>query len=238
MSTIRDLSAVALRAPIRQPATVWRDQLLPANFDGFPFHVEAASRESGRRIALHEFPKKELPYAEDMGHTAVAFTVRGYIIVYPHDDISTPAGSLYQRDYRNARDLLCERLDRGGPGALQLPTFVGRTGPMIVVCTRYRLTEEERAGGYCVFDMSFVERGKKPFAEQIDSQDDLFSMTYALRDQVRQVWAREQDAGAAQLLGPFNPLRRFIGPPQKMGPFKRQATSSPPSEFTGANLRR
>jgi prophage DNA circulation protein len=244
MGTIRDISALALTK--RQPATVWRDQFMPAHYDGFPFHVEAASRESGRRIALHEFPKKELPYAEDMGHTAVAFTVRGYIIVYPHEDVTAEPGSLYQRDYRNARDLLRQRLDQGGPGVLQLPTFVGRTGPMIVVCTRYRLTEESRTGGYCVFDMQFVERGKRPFAETPDSQNELYTQTRALREQVKKRWELEANkgqktfmgtfnplvrTGQKQIMGPFNPLVRFIGPPKKMGPI-RPKTSPNESEFT------
>lgn len=244
MSTIRDLSRQAMVAPIRQPATIWRDSLLPANFDGFPFHVEAAVRESGRRIALHQFPKKELPYAEDMGHEAISFTVRGYIIVYPHDDVTTAPGSLYQRDYRNARDRLQDRLDKGGAGVLQLPTFYKY--PTNVVCMRYRLTEEERFGGYCVFDMTFVEKGVRPFAEHIDAESDLRSKTYALREQVRQVWAREADKGQKQIMGPFNPLKRFVGPPTKMrryNPLQRmgkppyapitQTVTSPPSMRQG-----
>lgn len=223
MATIRDLSTRALQAPIRQPATVWRDQLLPANYDGLAFHVESGIRESGRRIALHQFPKKELPYAEDMGHEAVSFSVRGYIIVYPHDEAGTPADSLYQRDYRNARDALVARLDRGGPGVLQLPSFIRapRNGPLVVVCTRYRLSEEERFGGYCTFDMQFVERGVRPFAETVDASSDLYSKSYALREQVRSIWAAEVARSGRQVLGPFNPLRRFMGPAQKMAPLPK-----------------
>lgn len=245
MATIREAS----------PLAQWRRELLPANFDGFPFHVLQGARESGRRIALHEFPKKELPYAEDMGHTAVAFTVQGYIIVYPHDGPEAGTLSLYQNDYRVARDALQERLDMGGPGVLQLPTFIKY--PMIVVCTRYRLSEEEKAGGYCVFDMQFVERGKKPFSERPDPQDQLYEKTYELRRQVRSVWAAEivgapktylgpikpkttgpqseftkrSTGRASALMGPFNPLRRFIGPPKKHGPIKVKPTPNE-LEFT------
>ena len=132
--------------------------MLPANFDGFPFHVLQNARESGRRIALHEFPKKEITLRRRHGAHGGRLHRAGL-----HHRLSARApgqgnGTLYQRDYRIARDLLQERLDRGGPGVLQLPTFV--RSPMIVVCTRYRLSEEEKAGGYCVFDMQFVERGK------------------------------------------------------------------------------
>lgn len=248
MATIREAS----------PLAQWRRELLPANFDGFPFHVMQGARESGRRIALHEFPKKELPYAEDMGHTAVSFTVQGYMIVYPHEEAASGiqgSVSLYQTDYRFARDALQERLDRGGPGVLQLPTFIKY--PMIVVCTRYRLTEEQKNGGYCVFDMQFVERGKQPFTERRDTQADLFEKTFALRSQVRQVWAAEivkapktylgpikpkttgpeseftkrSTGRASALMGPFNPLVRFIGPPKKHGPIRVKPVPNE-SEFT------
>lgn len=229
------------------PGAKWRDELLPANYDGCAFHVESSTIESGRRIALHQFPKKERPFAEDMGHEAWAFNIRGYVIVYPHDDTTARqqnAYTLYQRDYRMARDRLKNRLDDGGPGVLQLPTFSNIA--TVVVCTRYRLTEEERFGGYAVFDMQFVERGLRPFQEAVDPVGGLFDKTYALRSQVRDVWAQQADEGKATSTtfrrgitinalerlgggakttykagkaGPWNPLVRFIGPPNKMRRF-------------------
>ena len=141
MSTITDI-----------PNTVWRDQLLPASFAGQPFHCEANSREGGQRIVTHEFPKKDLPYSETMGRRAMQFTIRGYCIVFPSDTNSP----LFQRDYRVPRDNLINALDAGNPGILQLPT----QAPMWVVCPQYRMSEEERFGGYCTFDMVFVEYGK------------------------------------------------------------------------------
>ena len=35
-------------------------------------------------------------------------------------------------------------------------------GTLNVVCSRYRVTEEEKLGGYCVFDMTFAEFGQAP----------------------------------------------------------------------------
>jgi prophage DNA circulation protein len=164
MSTIRDVS------------TPWRDELLPASFDGNLFHVEAGSKENGRRIVVHEFPKKELPYAEDMGRRAIEFSVRGYCISFMFDT-EVP---LYMRDYRIARDLLRDRLETEGAGTLQLPTLP----PMRVVCPRYRLSEEERLGGYCVFDMQFVEFGAPPGAPGPSSRDNLLQQSSAMQSRV------------------------------------------------------
>src|SRR5262252_10831702 len=105
-STIRDLAAI-------EP---WRNKLLPAHFDNKLFHVEAGTRESGRRIVTHEFPKKDYPYSEDMGRRAKEFSVRGYCVQYVTD-----ANKLFQRDYTVPRDDLETRLQTGGPGTLQLP---------------------------------------------------------------------------------------------------------------------
>jgi prophage DNA circulation protein len=154
----------------------WRDDLMPAHFDRNMFHVETGSREGGRRIVLHEFPKKDLPYAEDLGRIAAQFSVRGYCITYPVET-GIP---LYGLDYRVARDALQKRLDMGGAGMLQLPTFE----PMLCVCARYRLTEEEKFGGYCVFDMQFQEWGAPPFRETPSAQQELQQRSAELRDQV------------------------------------------------------
>jgi len=169
-------------ATIRDLESPWRAALLPAHFDGNLFHVEMGSREGGRRIVLHEFPKKDLPYAEDMGRSATAFIVRGYCIAYPFD-----AGlPLYSRDFRTARNLLQQRLDEGGPGNLQLPTMA----PMLVVCQKYRLTEEERFGGYCVFDMQFVEHGAPPLRAVPKTDEELQTQSKSLKDQVLKILAQ------------------------------------------------
>jgi hypothetical protein len=161
------------------PNTLWRDQLLPASFRGAFFHVETGSRENGRAIVVHEFPKKDVPYPEDMGRKAMQFTVRAYCIAYPIDT-SEP---LYQRDYRAARNILITALEQEGPGVLQLPTI----NPMMVVCPQYRWTEEERFGGFCTFDLSFVEYGVPPGATAPSSYNNLLSTSFAARDRIMTV---------------------------------------------------
>src|SRR5262245_24889038 len=138
MASIRELNLVAQETG--QPTTQWREELLPARFRNALFHVESGSKENGRRVVVHQFPKKDDPYAEDMGREAKAFSIRGYTICFPYDT-GTP---LYSRDYRLARDMLIKELETIGPGQLQLPTFP--KSPLYVVCPRYKVTEEERFG--------------------------------------------------------------------------------------------
>src|SRR5215475_6669312 len=178
VATIRDL-ARPNSAPQggNYQGSPWRQRLLPARFDEELFHVESASREGGRRIVTHEFPKKEWPYSEDMGRKAAEFAVRAYIIQFPYD-----AGiSLYNRDYTRARNQLQERLDTGGAGILQLPLMA----PVEVVCTRYRLTEEEKLGGYCVFDIQFVDQGTKPYRPEPDTRSNLMAASERYRNIIK-----------------------------------------------------
>ena len=156
----------------------WRRNWKPAMFRGTRFHVDANVRESGRRIVNHEFPKRDINYAEDMGKRAREFTVRGYIIVYPRD---TP-GVLQKKNYMPARDRLITSLEQEGPGTLQLPLL----GSMEVVCQRYRVTEETRLGGYCVFDMTFTEFGKAPAEGSRQSSGALQSSSQDLGSVIKQ----------------------------------------------------
>jgi len=160
--------------------TRWRDELMPASFKGARFHCEVNGIESGRRIVQHEFPKKDLPYAEDMGRAAAMFTVRGYCIAFPSDE-----DDFYQRDYRQARNRLAQKLNEVGAGMLQLPTYQ----PLMAVCMRYRLSEEERFGGYCVFDMTFTEQGVDPsrYAPTADTGGQVSGASQALRDELKRV---------------------------------------------------
>lgn len=146
----------------------WRADLLPASYDRNEFFVDVASRQSGNRLVVHSFPKKDQPYTENMGRRPIEFAVRGYVIQ-----------SARRPDYRPARDALQERLEQGmagSAGQLQLPTM----RPAMVLCQTYRLTEEERLGGFCVFDMNFVEAGISPFKPTTAPQAQLSQKADAL----------------------------------------------------------
>jgi prophage DNA circulation protein len=150
-------------ASIADIHTPWRDNLRQASFRGVPFHVEVGAKSSGRRIVVHEYPKRDLPYAEDMGRRAKRFTITGYFIQYPNDqaalDDSSAASLLLRRDYRLARDELIRALETEGPGALVHPTLQEAYGDLMVVAEGYAASESRERGGFCVVDMQFVEVG-------------------------------------------------------------------------------
>jgi len=156
-------------ASIKDIHNPWRDALVPASFDGNEFFVESGARSGGRRIVVHQFPKKDTPYSEDMGRRATEFMVRAYCIQ-----------SALQPDYRPQRDALQQRLDQDGPGELQLPTM----RPLQVVCPRYSLREDEAKGGYCVFDITFVEAGAAPFKPSISARSQVQQQSSATQARV------------------------------------------------------
>lgn len=160
------------------PNTAWRDTLVPASLNGATFHCEQYSVESGRRLIEHEFPKRNMPYCEDMGHRALTWEVRGYIIAFPHN---VNGAYLYSRDYRIGRDALIVQLENGGPYYLQMQTLP----PYKVLCERYRLTETEKLGGYCTFDMTFREAGDDPTVGLGNPLTVVVNTSTALRNQVQ-----------------------------------------------------
>ena len=119
----------------------WRMMLLPASYNGIPYHVEQQSRSSGQRVVLHEYPKRDLPYAEMMGRSAIRYAVTGYLI--------GPSYHLVKR-------ALIKALESGTGGMLIDPYL---PEPLLVVCDRYNVTETRERGGYCTVEMSFIEAG-------------------------------------------------------------------------------
>jgi prophage DNA circulation protein len=153
----------------------WRDALQPAMFDGAEFFCEVGAYECGQRIVIHEFPKKDECYTELMGRRFYAFSVRGYCIQ-----------SSKEKDYRTKRDALRDKLDKGQPGMLQLPTM---KQPKHVICRQYKLQEDEKLGGYCIFDMQYVEASTPPFKPMPAADYLLLQAAAALQSRTLQIMA-------------------------------------------------
>lgn len=120
-------------------AASWRDQMGPATFRGVPFFVESADYSSGRKLVVHEYPQKDLPFADDLGRKGRKFPVEGYVI---------------GENYFTARDALIAALeDSGGPGELVHPYH----GTKRVAVADFRVHETRDAGGIAAFSIEFVE---------------------------------------------------------------------------------
>lgn len=131
---------------IRDVHNEWRDNLCPASFRGAIFHVESSQRSSGRRIVLHQYPKRNIPYAEDMGREAIKWSFTGYLILR---DKGMPGGLL-----ASMADLI-GALEADDAGMLMHPTL----GAMLCMCDKYSYSDKRTAGGYVEFNMEFVEAG-------------------------------------------------------------------------------
>jgi hypothetical protein len=135
------------------PFQEWRARLRQASYRGVPFYVQQGAKRSGRRTALHEFPKNDTPYAEDMGRRSYQFAVTGYII----------GPFFFSGTFEGDRDNIERALEDSqnqGPGALILPTR-GQTGVIsnLFTCPNYTTLEREIWGGYAEIEMLFQEYG-------------------------------------------------------------------------------
>jgi len=132
------------------------DQLRPASFRGTQFVSLAADGTFGRRNALHEYPKRDTPWAEDMGRAARRFQVTGYLV---GDDV------IQKRDVMIA---MCETEDSG---ELIHPTYGRRT----VSVMEFRVIERWDKGRYFELQFEFVESGDRVFPTAANATTSLIS---------------------------------------------------------------
>jgi prophage DNA circulation protein len=119
----------------------WKDNLRQASYRGIPFKTETLGGESGRRWADHQYPGRDVPYAEDMGRSQRTWRFAGYLI---GDDYALR---------RNALVLACEQ---PGSGILVHPTI----GTVVVVCRSVSHSEARDRGRYVTLQFEFAEAGQ------------------------------------------------------------------------------
>src|SRR6516165_2876225 len=141
---------------------LWRLRMRQASFKSAAFHVETQGRVSGRRTVLHEYPKLDQPYAEDLGRHVVRYQVTGYVIQRWQARAGVSNVGNMDWNYDMARDRLIAALEDLGPGRLVDP-YNNRIGPQLFQCERYSMTESRERGGYAQFEMAFVEAGQSTF---------------------------------------------------------------------------
>ena len=123
----------------------WPEQLRAGSFRNCPFTVETADGDIGRRVALHEYPLRDKPFAEDLGRKARHFTLECFVV---------------GRDYMRGRDQLIAALEMAGPGKLIHP-YLGEM--QVTVLSARGPRESTREGGMARFSIDFVESGDRVF---------------------------------------------------------------------------
>ncbi len=136
----------------------WRDQLRSGSFRGAPFLIEHHATEVGRRIALHQYPLRDTPWAEDLGRRARQFRVECFVL---------------GPEYMAARDALIAALEAPGAGTLVHPYFGMR---QVVVAQAASVSESTEEGGVCRFTIPFAEAGTQTYpAPSVDTASALGS---------------------------------------------------------------
>lgn len=117
----------------------WPRTLQRASFRGVSFFVEQDQVNTGRRLVVHEFPRAEAPYIEDLGRDANKIQVRAYVV--------SDSADAEERALRSA----CER---GGAGRLSLPmeTFAAH-------CESCQREFSKDKLGYIAFSLTFIREG-------------------------------------------------------------------------------
>ena len=190
--------------------TLWRKRLREASFRGVPFHTDGQARTSGRRTVLHQYPKRDDPYAEDLGREARRYQITGYVIQKFH----VRQNSAFSINYDIARDRLVEALEKLGTGILVDP-YNNRVGPQLFQCERYSMSETRERGGYAQFEMVFVEAGIPAMGQFVGTdsvsqvRDTSAAATAAAGNQLNQQQAIANDPNA-----PASFADRFFFPTQ------------------------
>lgn len=129
----------------------WRDELRPASFRGVPFKVETSQLTTGRRVSVHEYPNRDIPYPEDLGKIGEGYPVTGYLI---------------GADYIAQKKALKAAVDTQGPGELIHPYW----GTLQVQCGPVSFDENKNDGGMVTVTFQFYEAGNNKFPDPLDNK--------------------------------------------------------------------
>lgn len=127
------------------------DQLQPASFRGVPFAVTLGDGRFGRRLAAHEYPFRDKPWAEDLGRRARKIGLQGFLV---EDSRIYGGGSVIDQ-----RERLIAAAETEGPGTLVHPSL----GRLTVSVAELGIVERWDQGRYFELQFSLIESGDRLF---------------------------------------------------------------------------
>jgi prophage DNA circulation protein len=140
----------------------WRASLRPASWRGVPFQVSQSEAIAGRRVHVHEYPFRDLPWAEDLGRRTRGIVIRGYLI---GDDVADQLQELQ------------DAAEEKGSGQLVHPL----RGDLDVTLISLGSSDAWDEGRVVRIIMEFVETGERRFpSSAVDGQADVNAAANAL----------------------------------------------------------
>lgn len=118
----------------------WLATLWAASYKGVPFYIDRDDENGSRRIVIHEFPKRDDPFLEDLGEGARYFEGTAYTV---GDDADTAASAMVSV------------FASQGAGLLVLPTH----GPILARCLSFSRERSKDRHGYIGFKVRFCREG-------------------------------------------------------------------------------
>lgn len=122
----------------------WKAKLRPASWRKIDFFVDSSTYAGGRRGTDHEFPDRNIPYADDTGRKGKKYDVQAYLV-----------GS----EYLSKKNDLIAALEKDGPGELVHPFY----GNVRVEARDFTVEERADKGGYVRITVKFTEAGSLSF---------------------------------------------------------------------------
>lgn len=122
----------------------YSDALHPASFRGVPFQINGADFGAGRRVQVHEYPQRDMPWVEDLGRATREISLEAFLI---------------GADYIDQVNRLLSALETAGPGTLVHPWL----GTMQVCLSAPARVRFDSGLGVATVSLSFVESGELSF---------------------------------------------------------------------------
>ncbi len=135
-----------------------QSQLRFASFRGVPFQVNDSDLGAGRRVQVHEYPQRDVPWVEDLGRATREISFDGFVI---------------GADYITQANRLLTALESAGPGTLVHPWL----GSMQVCLSQPVRLRFDAGLGMATISMSFVEAGDLSFPNPTHSTQAVSRLT-------------------------------------------------------------